>query len=117
MKFYEEQKYLTLTKHAYSPLVILLSKTTWDGLSPPERSALQECAGRGRDEERRVNREQAVASVANLKAKGMLVNDISPAEMQRIRDKTKVVYEKHSKDIGDEAMTMVSAELKRIRGN
>jgi TRAP-type transport system periplasmic protein len=117
MKFYEVQKYLTLTKHAYSPLVILLSKKTWDGLSPPERSALQECAGRGRDEERRVNREQAVASVANLKSKGMLVNEISAPEMQRIRDKTKVVYDKHAKDIGDEAMTMVAGELKRIRGN
>jgi hypothetical protein len=32
----------------------------------------------GRDEERRVNREQAVSSVANLKSKGMIVNDISP---------------------------------------
>jgi len=117
MKFYEVQKYLTLTKHAYSPLVILLSKKTWDGLSPAERSALQECAARGRDEERRVNREQAVQSVANLKSKGMQVNEISAPEMQRIREKTKVVYDKHAKDIGEEAMVLVTGELKRIRGN
>ena len=55
-------------------------------MSPPEQAALKECAARGRDEERRVNREQAVSSVTNLKAKGMVVNEISPAEMQRIRD-------------------------------
>ncbi len=47
----------------------------------------------------------------------MQVNDISPAETQRMREKSKVVYERHAKDIGDEAVTMVSAELKRIRGN
>jgi tripartite ATP-independent transporter DctP family solute receptor len=116
-KFYEVQKYLTLTKHAYSPLVVLLSKKTWDTLSPPEQAALKECAVLGRDEERRVNREQAVSSVANLKAKGMLVNEISPVEMQRIRDRTKPVYELHGKAIGDEAQTLVFGELKRIRGN
>lgn len=116
-KFYEVQKYLSLTKHAYAPLVVLLSKKTWDGLSPQERSTLQECAVRGRDEERRVNREQAQSSIANLKSKGMVVNEISPAEMQRIRDRSKVVYDTHSKAIGDEAMTLVMGELKRIRGN
>ena len=30
MKFYEVQKYLTLTKHAYSPTLVLFSKKVWD---------------------------------------------------------------------------------------
>jgi len=111
------QKYLTLTKHAYSPLVVLLSKKTWDTMSAPEQATLKECAALGRDEERRVNREQAVSSVSNLKAKGMVVNEISPAEMQRIRDRTRPVYEQHGKAIGDEALNLVFGELKRIRGN
>ncbi|MBA2962058.1 MULTISPECIES: TRAP transporter substrate-binding protein [Ramlibacter] len=115
-KFYEVQKYLTLTKHAYSPLAVLMSKKTWDGLSPPERAAMMECAAKGRDDERRINRESAAASLANLKSKGMQVNEISPAEMQRIRDKAQVVYQTHAKSIGDEAMNLVSGELKRIRG-
>jgi tripartite ATP-independent transporter DctP family solute receptor len=117
MKFYEVQKYLTLTKHAYSPLAVLMSKKTWDTLSPAEQGAMRECASRGRDEERRVNREQAAKSVANLKSKGMLVNELSPAETQRIRDKAQVVYQTHTKEIGDEAITLVTGELKRIRGN
>ena len=115
-KFYEVQKYLTLTKHAYSPLAVLMSKKTWDGLSPAERSTMQECAAKGRDDERRINRESAAASLANLKSKGLAVNEISPAEMQRIRDKTRSVYDQHGKAIGDEAMTLVLGELKRIRG-
>ena len=116
-KFYEVQKYLTLTKHAYSPLVVLLSKKTWDTMSPAEQAALKDCAVVGRDEERRVNREQAVSSVTNLKAKGMVVNEISPTEMQRIRERTKPVYEQHGKAIGEEALNLVFGELKRIRGN
>jgi tripartite ATP-independent transporter DctP family solute receptor len=42
MKFYEVQKYLTLTRHAYSPLVVLLSKKTWDTLSADEKKAVQD---------------------------------------------------------------------------
>ena len=117
MKFYEVQKYLTLTKHAYSPTLVLVSKKVWDTMSPAEQTTLRDCAALGRDEQRRVNRASGENSVANLKAKGMQVNDISPAETQRMREKSKVVYERHAKEIGDEAVSMVSAELKRIRGN
>jgi len=116
MKFYEVQKYLTLTRHAYSPLSLLVSKKTWDGLSVPEQAALRECAAQGRDEERRANRAADEKSVANLRAKGMVVSEISPQEMQRIRERTRPVYEQHRKEIGDEAMNMIAAEIKRIRG-
>jgi len=116
MKFYEVQKYLTLTRHAYSPTLVLFSKKVWDTLSPQEQAALKECAMLGRTEQRKVNREKEAQSVANLKAKGMQVNEVSPAEMQRIRDKAKAVYERHGKEIGNEAMDLVFGELKRVRG-
>lgn len=117
MKFYEVQKYLTLTKNAYSPTLVLFSKKIWDTLSTDEQNTLKSCAAVGRDEQRRVNRQQADLSVANLKSKGMLVNEISPTEMKRIRDKTAVIMERHGKSIGNEATTLVFNELKRIRGN
>jgi tripartite ATP-independent transporter DctP family solute receptor len=117
MKFYEVQKYLTLTKHAYSPTLVLFSKKIWDTLSPQEQTVLKDCAALGRDEQRKVNREKSAQSVANLKSKGMVVNEVSPAEMQRIREKSKAVYERHSKEIGDEALNLVFGELKRVRAN
>lgn len=116
MKFYEVQKYLTLTKHAYSPTLVLFSKKIWDTLSPQEQGVLKECAVEGRAEQRRANREAEARSVANLRSRGMQVNEISAAEMTRIREKSKVIYERHGKAIGDEALNMVSGELKRIRG-
>jgi tripartite ATP-independent transporter DctP family solute receptor len=116
MKFYEVQKYLTLTKHAYSPTLVLFSKKIWDTLSSQEQSTLKDCAAQGREEQRKVNREKSAQSVANLKSKGMLVNEISAAEMLRIRDKSKVIYERHGKEIGDEALNLVFGELKRVRG-
>lgn len=116
MKFYEVQKYLTLTKHAYSPTLVLFSKKIWDTLSPDEQKVLKDCALEGRADQRKANRAAEEKSVANLRSKGMQVNEISPAEMARIREKSKVIYERHGKAIGDEALNLVFGELKRIRG-
>ncbi|MEP6876682.1 MAG: TRAP transporter substrate-binding protein [Burkholderiales bacterium] len=117
MKFYEVQKYLTLTRHAYSPTLVLFSKKIWDTLSPQEQTTLRDCAVQGRGDQRKANRAQEARSVENLRAKGMVVNEIAPTEMQRIREKTKPIYERHAKEIGTEPIDMVMAELKRIRGN
>ncbi|MBP6900348.1 MAG: TRAP transporter substrate-binding protein [Burkholderiaceae bacterium] len=116
MKFYEVQKYLSLTRHSYAALMMLMSKKVWDGLSPQEQGALKACAIEGRDEERKVSRAKAGALLDGLKSKGMQVNDIPPAEMQRIRDKVKVVWDRQAKTIGAEAMELVMGELKRVRG-
>lgn len=116
MKFYEVQKYLTLSKHAYSPTLVLFSKKVWDGLSEQEHAVLKECAVVGRAEQRKANRAMEAKSVDNLRSKGMAVNEISPAETARIREKTKVIYERHAKAIGEEPIALVTDELKRIRG-
>ncbi|CAN7687178.1 TRAP transporter substrate-binding protein [Pseudorhodoferax sp. LjRoot39] len=116
MKFYEVQKYLTLSKHAYSPTLVLFSKKVWDGLSEQEHTVLKECAVVGRAEQRKANRAMEAKSVDNLRSKGMAVNEISPAETARIREKTKVIYERHAKAIGEEPIALVTEELKRIRG-
>lgn len=116
MKFYEVQKYLTLTKHSYSTNMLLVSKKVWDTLSPQEQAVLKECAIQSRDAVRKANREKEDASLAFLKTQGMVVNEISAPEMARIREKTKPIYESALKSVGAEAMGQVNDELKRIRG-
>jgi tripartite ATP-independent transporter DctP family solute receptor len=117
MKFYEVQKYLTLTKHAYSPTLVLFSKKVWDGLSPEEQNVLKECAAVGQKEQRKVNREKAEVSLTNLKSQGMQINEIAPEEMARMRDKLRVINDRHAASIGRETLDLVFGELKRIRGN
>ncbi|MEY9324190.1 TRAP transporter substrate-binding protein [Sinorhizobium fredii] len=117
MKFYEVQKYLTLTKHAYSPTLVLFSRKVWDGLSPEEQTILKDCALVGQKEQRKVNREKSEVSLANLKSQGMEVNEITPEEMERLRDKLKVISERHAAAIGPETLDLVFGELKRIRAD
>lgn len=117
LKFYEVQKYLSLTKHMYNPVMVFYSKRLFDQLTPPEQAVLRECGSVGRDEQRRVNRQQNEQSLARLKEKGMAVNEISPAEIQRMRDRVQPLWERQAAAIGPEMMNAVTAELKRIRGN
>jgi len=83
-KFYEVQKYLTVTNHVYSPWIVLVSKKYWDGLSKDEHKVLLDAARKSRDFERQDTRAEADKALADLKGKGMQINQLSPAEANRI---------------------------------
>src|SRR6195952_2660004 len=63
-KFYEVQKYLSVTNHTYSTNIILISKKFWDTLSPDEQKILQDAAIEARDFQRKVSREQALSAIS-----------------------------------------------------
>lgn len=114
-KFAEVQKYLSLTKHMYNIAMLLYSKKLFDQLTPVEQAALKDCAVQARDEQRRLNRQQFGESLARLKTQGMVINELTPAELQRMREKSLALYERQVPVIGAEMMTLVTGELKRIR--
>jgi tripartite ATP-independent transporter DctP family solute receptor len=116
-KFYEVQKFVTETNHAYTPFLFLFSKPIFDSYSPEEQTALRECAVVGRDVERKVIRELNLKSLEKIKAAGLQVNALSPEEQVRIREKSKIVYEKHKAAIGPEVVDAVLAKLAEIRKN
>jgi len=116
-KFYEVQKYVTETNHAYTPFLFLFSKPIFDSYSPEEQAALRECANLGRDEQRKVSRELNLESLEKIKAAGVEVNQLSPEEQDRIREKSKVVYEKHKNEIGADVVDRVQEILAEIRKN
>ena len=115
-KFYEVQKYLSVTRHAYTPFLVLYSKKLWDQLNPQEQAVLREAAIEGQKVQRATIRAQSDTALAGLKAKGMQVNEITAAEQRRMFEKVKPVYEKHTASIGAEAIDVVFSELKKVRG-
>jgi tripartite ATP-independent transporter DctP family solute receptor len=115
-KFNEVQKYLSVTRHAYTPFLILYSKKLWDQLSPAEQAVLREAAVEGQKVQRVANRSLNEKSLTSLKSKGMQVNEITSAEQRRMFDKVKPVYDKNVPTIGAEAVTTVLDALKKARG-
>lgn len=116
-KFYEVQKYMTVTNHVYSPWIVTVSKKYWDGLSKDEQKVLSDAAQVSRDFERKDTRDEASNAMANLKAKGMEINELSPAEATRMRDKLTKVYALIAADVGMDLWNETQAELKKIRAS
>ena len=114
-KFYEVQKYLTVTNHVYSPWMVSVSKKWWDGLSKDEQKVIMDAAKKARDFERKDTRDEAAKVLADLKTKGMQVNELSAAEAGRMRDKLTQVNASVATTVGMDLWKQTQDELAKIR--
>ncbi|CAO3437851.1 TRAP transporter substrate-binding protein [Azospirillum doebereinerae] len=114
-KFYEVQKYLTISKHVYSPWIVLASKRWYDGLSADEKKIIQEAAVVSRDFERKDSREASAKSISYLKEKGMQINELSAAELDRMRELVKPAFDKYAAEGGADLLANLQAEITKVR--
>jgi len=114
-KFYEVQKYLTVTNHVYSPWIVTVSKKFWDGLSPAEKKVLMDAAVKSRDFERKDTRDEAAKALADLKAKGMQINELSASEAARMREKLGAINTGIAANVGQDLWNETQAELAKLR--
>lgn len=114
-RFHEVQKYLSATRHIYGPGVLLVGRKFWDQLSADERKILQEGCAEAREFERKASRDLDARVLAEMKAKGLVVNEISPEERARMREAVKPVIEKHTATVGPELVKQAYAEIERVR--
>ena len=115
-KFSEVQKYLTVTNHVYSPWIVTVSKKFWDGLSPAEKKVLMDAAVKSRDFERKDTRDEAAKALADLKGKGMQINELSATEVGRMRDKLTQINTSIASNVGADVWQETQGELTKIRG-
>jgi TRAP-type transport system periplasmic protein len=114
-KFYEVQKYLSVTNHVYSPWIVLVSKKWWDQLSKAEQKVLLDAAKVSREFERKDTRDEAGRALADLKAKGMQINQLSPAESARMRDKLTKVNALIATNVGMDLWNETKTALEKQR--
>jgi tripartite ATP-independent transporter DctP family solute receptor len=114
-KFYEVQKYLSVTNHVYSPWIVTVSKKWWDGLSKTEQKILLDAARVSRDFERKDTRDEAAKALGDLKAKGMQINELSVTEVNRMRDKLTHVNASIATNVGMDLWNDTQKELTRLR--
>lgn len=113
-KFYEVQKYVSGTNHVYATNPIQISKRFWDKLSPSEQKIIQEAATEAQNWQRAVSREVSSKALGELTAKGMVYNDVPPAELARMRAAVKPVYDKFSSAYDPAIVTLFKSELERV---
>ena len=113
-KFYEVNKYVSGTNHVIAMNPVQISKRFWEKLSPAEQKLLQDAATEPANYQRVVSREAAGKALAELKVKGMVYNDIAPAELARMRAEVKPVHDKFAASYDPAAVTLFKSELERV---
>lgn len=95
-KFYDVQKYLSTTGHAYDALALIVSKKFWDKLSVADQKVIQDAAAEATVYERQTSRELNTQLRAELTRLGMQINEVSPQERARMREKLQPVIAKYT---------------------
>lgn len=74
-KFYEIQKYMTLSRHVYSPHIDVASLSWFSGLPEKDQAMITSAMQAAARFQRADNREKNAGRLAMLKEKGMIVNE------------------------------------------
>lgn len=113
--FYEAQKYLSITRHFYTPFVLMIGQKSWDKLSPNDQKLVQKIALETREYERKVNRENNAKYLDLMKKKGITINEVAPQDLEKFKASAKEIYEKFAGDIGKERLDKVVAEVAKVK--
>lgn len=114
-KLHEAQKFLSITRHSYNPLVVLASKKSWDKLSEEDRKILLEAANEAKSYQRKVSRDAEAKALDTIKAAGLKVNEVSAAEIDRMREKVKPAADKFTREAGEALVSELRAEVAKAR--
>jgi len=96
-KFYEVQKYLSLTGHVWDPFAMLISQKIWGKLTDEQKLILQEAAKETISYEREICIEKDKILIQKLKDKGMVVNEV---DLNAFHNAVKPVYDKYAEQFG-----------------
>lgn len=103
-KFYEVQKYLTLSRHFHDPSPTFISAKTWAKLTEEQRQIIKEASIEARDYMRQLGVDQEEELIENLKKEGMQVTVLTPEQINAFKEATKDVWKEFVDEIGKDFM-------------
>ncbi|WP_386698044.1 MULTISPECIES: TRAP transporter substrate-binding protein [unclassified Lonepinella] len=107
-KLYEVQKFLSLTNHGYTPLIVAMNKAKFDALTPELQTALIEAAKEAGQFQRDLNIKNETEIVANLRKAGVEVTeDIDQAPFKAVIEEK--VRQSFINKNGDELIKAIDA--------
>lgn len=101
-KLYEVQKHLSLTNHGYTPLIVVMNKAKFDGLSPALQSAILEAAKEAGAYQRKLNLDNEKGIIEKMQKAGIQVIetvDTKPFKAAIESEVRKAFIEKNGDDL------------------
>jgi tripartite ATP-independent transporter DctP family solute receptor len=106
---HEVQKFISITNHIYSPMVLAISEKTWTQMTPEQQKIVQEASNEARDYERKVSTDEEADYVSKLEKAGV---KISKPDLKPFIEATKDVHLEFDKEYGEDFYKAVIAATK-----
>jgi TRAP-type transport system periplasmic protein len=103
-KLNEMQKYLSITRHAYAPAVILMSMKMWQKLTPAQQKLAKNAAQAAAEFERDWDNKMEAVWLKELQSKGMIVSN---PDLRLFREAVKPVYDKYTPAFGKDVIESI----------
>ncbi len=117
-KLWEMNKYITIWHYTIDPLILGISKETWNSFDQKDKEIIAKAAQEAMAweiKEVRKGMEGSTEAISGLKKNGMDVVVLTPKEWEPFKAKTKSVYEKWVKEIGPELVNSAEKIVKGIK--
>ena len=102
--FFEVQKFVSLSGHVWGAASLIVSKPVWNRISADDRKLVQAAAAKWRDAQRKMVQDSEAETIANLKAKGMAVNEVDKAAFEKA---VQPVWKAYEPVLGSELLGLV----------
>jgi tripartite ATP-independent transporter DctP family solute receptor len=113
-KFFEVQKFLSVTNHVYTANPVVISKKVWDKLTPAEQKIVQDAAQEAGAYQRKLSRDASAGARKELEGK-MQVNDVPAATLARMRELTRPVADKFAASYDPAMVKIYRAEMEKVQ--
>jgi len=116
-KISQMHKYITVWHYAIDPLILGVSKMTWDTFTASDKKMMQQAVDEAMKWELKEARDglsKDGASYKKLESEGMTVTYLTPAQIKVFQDRSKSVYDKWTKEIGEDVVKAAFADVAKV---
>ena len=106
-RFYEVQKYATLSGHTYSPEVVVFSLATWKKIPAKYQEEILKASAEARKFNRELSAKMDKEYVGKLKEKGMTVTALTPQQILPFQEKMMPVWDQFADKIGKDLIQKI----------
>jgi tripartite ATP-independent transporter DctP family solute receptor len=98
---YNYAPYFSTTGHLMIPEILVFSKKVWESLSAEDQALITKLAKEAQLEQRELWMAKEQESIADMKAHGVTITEITPEEKKRFQDAMKPVWDKYGAQYAD----------------
>ncbi len=109
-RFFEVQKYATLTAHSYSPEPVIMSMISWSRLNEQQRAIITEAAQEAIAWQRQIAKEQDLEYWDKIKATGKMT--VTEVDRTPFQEATKPVHAMFAGKVGQDNLDKIAALAK-----